>query len=147
VGALERRARATDRTASIQHTAIDGSALHTYAERRLRSVNDARVPRLILCGAGSPRHTLHEYAYHYHHEGNHQGNELLLIRKAMTEGAKAKTVTPRVRSIPEIIRAQACKNFLTSGGDSECNQPFGNHGMGVAHHAGHQVPDRLNGID
>jgi hypothetical protein len=33
------------------------------------------------------------------------------------------------------------------GGDDKPGQPLSNHGMRVAHHAGHQVSDRFNGVD
>ena len=45
--------------------------LNAYAERWVRSVKDEALSRLMLFGAASLRHTLHEYVQHYHHERNH----------------------------------------------------------------------------
>jgi putative transposase len=43
------------------------------AERWVRSVKEACLSRLILCGEASLRHALAQYLAHFHHERNHQG--------------------------------------------------------------------------
>jgi putative transposase len=53
--------------------------LNAYAERWVRSVKDEALSRLMLFGAASLRHTLHEYVEHYHHERNHQGKDNVLL--------------------------------------------------------------------
>jgi transposase InsO family protein len=53
--------------------------LNAYAERRVRSVKDEALSRLILFGEASLRHALHEYVEHYHHERNHQGKDNVLL--------------------------------------------------------------------
>jgi len=53
--------------------------LNAYAERWVRSVKEECLSKLILCGEGSLRRTLHHYEAHYHEERNHQGKENLLL--------------------------------------------------------------------
>jgi hypothetical protein len=47
--------------------------LHAYAERWVRSVKEAVLPRLILCGERALQHALTEYVMHFHQERPHQG--------------------------------------------------------------------------
>jgi transposase InsO family protein len=47
--------------------------LSAYAERRIRSVKDEALSRLILFGERSLRYALNEYVTHYHTERPHQG--------------------------------------------------------------------------
>jgi putative transposase len=47
--------------------------LNAYAERRIRSVKDEALSRLILFGERSLRYALHEYVTHDHQERPHQG--------------------------------------------------------------------------
>ena len=53
--------------------------LNAFAERRVRSVKEECLSRLILIGENSLRRALTQYIEHYHRERNHQGkaNELL----------------------------------------------------------------------
>ena len=53
--------------------------LNVYAERRVRSVKDEVLSRMILLGERSLRHVLHEYVDHYHHERNYQGKDNVLL--------------------------------------------------------------------
>src|SRR5262249_51053337 len=47
--------------------------LHAYTERRVRSVKEEALSKLILFGECSLRHALTEYLTHYHAERPHQG--------------------------------------------------------------------------
>ena len=48
---------------------------NAYAERRVRSVKEECLDRLILFGEASLRHALGEYVAHFHRERSHQGLE------------------------------------------------------------------------
>ena len=50
----------------------------------MRSVQEACLSRLILCGKASLRHVLTQYVPHFHHERNHQGKENVLLWPAVS---------------------------------------------------------------
>jgi putative transposase len=53
--------------------------LNAYAERWVRPVKEECLSKLILCGEGSLKRTLHHYEARYHEERNHQGKDNLLL--------------------------------------------------------------------
>ena len=63
--------------------------LNAYAERRVRSIKDECLSKIILFGDRSLRRAMSEYVVHYHTERNHQGksNILLLPRVADMRGS------------------------------------------------------------
>ena len=68
-------------------------------------------------------------------------------RAAMAESVKAEGCVSTPGRLRHDDEREAAENFLTSRGDGEWEQPLGNDRMGIAHHASHQVPDRLNRVD
>jgi transposase InsO family protein len=54
--------------------------LNAYAERFVRTIKESCLDRIIVVGEASLRRAVREFAYHYHHERNHQGlgNRLIL---------------------------------------------------------------------
>ena len=70
-----------------------------------------------------------------------------VLRAAMAESVKAVMLVSQRREDSCFTTSQGGRNFLTSRGDGEWEQPLGNDRMGLAHHASHQVPDRLNRVD
>jgi putative transposase len=63
--------------------------LNAYAERRIRSVRDECLSRLIPIGQGMLRRALREYGAHFHRERNHQclGNVLIMPRASSAHRA------------------------------------------------------------
>src|SRR3989449_1415186 len=59
--------------------------LNAYAERWVRSVKEACLSRLILCGEASLRHALTQYGEHDHHERNHQGKGNVLLLPSLSQ--------------------------------------------------------------
>ena len=59
--------------------------LNAFAERRVKSVKDECLSKLILFGEASLRRTLREYLVHYHVERNHQGKDNVLLFPATTK--------------------------------------------------------------
>jgi len=57
--------------------------LNAYAERRVRSVKEECLAKLILLGEGSLRRALCHYEAHYHEERNHQGKDNVLLRSSV----------------------------------------------------------------
>ncbi len=53
--------------------------LNAYAERRVRSMKEEALSKLILFGETSLRRTLSEYLVHFHAERNHQGKGNVLL--------------------------------------------------------------------
>jgi hypothetical protein len=53
--------------------------LNSYAERRVRSVKEECLSKLILFGEASLRRMLTEFIDHYHAERNHQGKGNVLL--------------------------------------------------------------------
>jgi putative transposase len=53
--------------------------LNAYAVRRVKSVKDECLSKLIFFGESSLRPALHEYLVHYHGERNHQGKDNVLL--------------------------------------------------------------------
>ena len=72
---------------------------NAFAERRVRSVKQECLSRLILFGEGSLRRALAEFLEHYHSERNHQGKgNILLFPPADTQQtALGSTVRRRRR--------------------------------------------------
>jgi putative transposase len=60
--------------------------LNAYAERWVRSVKEACLSQLILCGEASLCHALTQYVEHFHHERNHQGKGHVLLFPAVSQG-------------------------------------------------------------
>ena len=52
---------------------------NAFAKRRVRSVKEEFLAKLILFGAGSLRRALDNYMPHYHEERNHQGKSDVLV--------------------------------------------------------------------
>ncbi|HEY5030235.1 MAG TPA: helix-turn-helix domain-containing protein [Candidatus Angelobacter sp.] len=71
--------------------------LNAYAERWVRSVKEECLSKLILCGEGSLRRTLHHYEAHYHEERNHQGKDNLLLFPLRNQPASRKQGKVRYR--------------------------------------------------
>jgi len=82
--------RDTKFSASFRETLAAGSVkclrlparspnLNSYAERRVRTVKEECLSKLILFGEGSLRRALEEFASHYHGERNHQGKGNVLL--------------------------------------------------------------------
>jgi hypothetical protein len=53
--------------------------LNTFAERRVRSVKQECLSKLILFGEGSLERALTEFAQHDHSKRNHEGKDNLLL--------------------------------------------------------------------
>jgi len=53
--------------------------LNAFSERRVKSVKDDCLSKLILFGETSLRRALHNYLLHYHAERNHQGKGNVLL--------------------------------------------------------------------
>jgi hypothetical protein len=53
--------------------------LNAYAERRVRSVKQECLSKLILFGERPLRRALQQYVAHYHEERNHQGKQNRLL--------------------------------------------------------------------
>ena len=53
--------------------------LNAFAERRVKSVKDECLSKLILFGEKSLRRALREYITHFHTERNHQGKNNILL--------------------------------------------------------------------
>ena len=53
--------------------------LNAYAERRVRSVKEECLSKLILLGEGSLRRAVTEFIEHFHTERNHQGKGNVLL--------------------------------------------------------------------
>jgi hypothetical protein len=53
--------------------------LNAFSERRVKSVKDDCLSKLILFGERSLRRALHDYQIHYHAERNHQGKGNVLL--------------------------------------------------------------------
>ena len=53
--------------------------LNAYAERRVRSIKEECLARLILFGEASLHHVLTQYVAHYHQERNHQGKGNVML--------------------------------------------------------------------
>jgi transposase InsO family protein len=62
--------------------------LNAYAERWVRSVKEECLSRMILFGEVSLRHALTQYAAHFHHERNHQGQGNVLLFPVVSQGSK-----------------------------------------------------------
>src|SRR5205809_1669540 len=58
-----------------RHAAQLNTHANSYAERRVRSVKEECLSRLILFGESSLRRALQQYLEHYHGERNHQGKD------------------------------------------------------------------------
>jgi putative transposase len=71
--------------------------LNAYAERWVRSVKEECLSKLILCGEGSLRRTLHHSEAHYHEERNHQGKDNLLLFPLRNQPASRKQGKVRYR--------------------------------------------------
>jgi hypothetical protein len=71
--------------------------LNAYAERRVRSVKDEALSRILLFGEGSLRHVLHEYVEHYHQERNHQGKGNILLFPSSTQEEDESPIRCRER--------------------------------------------------
>ena len=61
--------------------------LNAYTERRVRSVKEEALSKLILFGEASLRCVLREYLKHYHQERNHQGKGNVLLFPSSQEPA------------------------------------------------------------
>jgi hypothetical protein len=59
--------------------------LNAYAERRVKSVKEECLSKLILIGEKSLRRALCEYLIHFHTERNHQGKDNVLLFPAATQ--------------------------------------------------------------
>ena len=59
--------------------------LHADAERWVRSITEACLSRLLLCGEASLRQALTPYAEHGHDERNHQGKDHVLLVPATNQ--------------------------------------------------------------
>ena len=58
--------------------------LNAFAERRVKSVKEECLSKLILFGESSLRHSLREYLLHYNGERNHQGKGNILLFPSAT---------------------------------------------------------------
>src|SRR5436190_13616010 len=59
--------------------------LNAYSERRVRSVKEECLSKVILFGERSLRRAVSEYVEHYHAERNHQGKDNVLLFPRNTE--------------------------------------------------------------
>jgi transposase InsO family protein len=62
--------------------------LNAYAERRVRSVKEEALSRLMLFGEGSLRYALAAYTTHYHQERPHQGKGNVVLMPSPEHAAK-----------------------------------------------------------
>ena len=60
--------------------------LNSFAERRVRSVKEECLSKLILFWERSLRRALQQYVEHYNEERNRQGKENLILFPKQTEG-------------------------------------------------------------
>ena len=83
--------------------------LNAYAERRVRSVKQECLSKLILFGERPLRRALQQYVAHYHEERNHQGKQNRLLFPLPNRGASGDN---------GIVR---CKEQLVGG--LKCYEP------------------------
>jgi putative transposase len=71
--------------------------LNAYAERRVRSVKEECLSKVILFGERSLRRTLSDYVEHFHAERNHQGKGNVLLFPRVTDRQREGPVRCRDR--------------------------------------------------
>ena len=71
--------------------------LNAYAERRVRSVKDECLSKVILFGERSLRRALSNYVDHFHAERNHQGKGNILLFPRNTDRGREGPVQCRER--------------------------------------------------
>jgi transposase len=72
-----------------------GPNLNAYAERRVRSVKEECLSKVILFGERSLRRALSNYVDHFHAERNHQGKGNVLLFPRATDRQRGASEVPR----------------------------------------------------
>jgi len=88
--------------------------LNAYAERRVRSVKEECLSKVVLPGERSLRRALSEYVEHYHAERNHQGKGNVLLFPQDTKNRREQSVQCRQRlgGAPALLSSGASLNNL-----------------------------------
>jgi transposase InsO family protein len=93
--------------------------LNAFAERRVRSVKEECLSKLILFGEASLRRALTQFHEHYHTERNHQGKGNVLLFPHGEELLKRRDHQSSAAS------ASAVFSSITTGGPHEFLDPSG----------------------
>jgi transposase InsO family protein len=82
--------------------------LNAYAERWVGSVREEVLSRLILFGERALRHTLREYAAHYHEERPHQGKGNVVLMPAPYQGTEREGSIRCRERLDGLLKYYAC---------------------------------------
>lgn len=81
--------------------------MNSFAERRVRSVKEECLSKLILFWERSLRRALQQYVEHYNEERNRQGKENLILFPKQTEGVeerRSSAMSGAARRPAEVLR-------------------------------------------